>query len=170
MSRVSFTRVLCTTLLSLAFLAAIQAVAFAQGASSSGCKIFVRLISSHKAKEPNADARKISANLEDVEAQLANLPFDDYRTLDASTAVVPFSDEGVFSLAHASRGTHTVKVRPHEVSGGRVHMTVDWVDPKGETLVSTMLRVMDGHNVMLGAEGAKKSCALVGVRANCRVK
>ncbi len=162
---IPFARLLLLLVLGLGI---VENAASAEGVATSSCKIFVRLISSHKAKSPGTEARKVSASLADVEAQLAPLPFDNYETIDASTSEVAFSEQGVFRLSQASKGIHTVKVRPHEVSGGRVQLTVDWEDPQGETLVSTMLRVMDGQNVMLGAEGTKKSCALVGVRAQCR--
>ncbi len=144
----------------------------AEGTSRvTSCEVFVRLIKAIKSS-PNSpvSAKKINAKLADVREQLAPLPFEDYETVDARTARVALSEKATFHLRHASQGVHTVRVEPHEVSGGRVHLTVDWEDAQGESLVSTMVRVVDGQNVMLGAEGKTDACSLVGVRVSCGSK
>ena len=131
------------------------------------CTIFVRLIAAKRSADDSPEPAAVSSYLQDVSAQLAPLPLTDYQTLDSGTAEVPFGKEAFFRLRKNEGKPHTIRVVPHQMTGGRVQLTVDWKNPRGENLVSTMLRVPNGENVMLGDEGSDSTCALVGVKVSC---
>ncbi|MCB0324599.1 MAG: hypothetical protein KDD69_13545 [Bdellovibrionales bacterium] len=162
-----------------AFCLADDTVVVPQAAGSPAvCDIQVRLIRASRDKSSGNGAEsagiggrqmpKMHALLADVSAQLEPLDFDEYVTIDQASRQVRFLHTETFGMTDTSGLRHVISVSPHEMSREKVHLLLDWTDPDGVRLVSTKMRVPNGQNVMLGSEGTRRACTLVGVKVACK--
>lgn len=140
------------------------------------CHVGVRLIRATRRPAGAAPVRAtrdlpMTSFLADVSDQLAPLPFTDYDTIDMAEQVVELRNSASFTLSGPRSEKHSILVQPHEVARGRVFTTVEWKDPHGDGLVSTKMRMVNGENVVLGADGLsdgpEDSSMIVSVRLSC---
>lgn len=138
------------------------------------CKIKVRAIEgSEKAKSSsNTVSKEVKSfapapALNDVTPQLETLPFKKYQVLQQGEQAVKFNQQAVFKVSSPSNETQTVQVVPEMIEGSKVHITVDWMGPQGEKVLSTKVKVQNGRNVVLGADEKESNSTIICIGVNC---
>ncbi len=137
--------------------------------SEGECSIGVRVLGAAEESNPAVAAMPEEQQLkEDLGDQLRQLPFSHYRNLDFAEKKIKFDHLGRFVLHGAEpQEQFFVSVVPHDLSKGRVHMTVDWNANTRGQLVSSRMRLVNGKHLVLGTDGSGNSSTILCIKAQC---
>ncbi len=133
----------------------------------SECLIQVKLVGGSK-DVPRGSFTSVNEFLGDMEEQLRPLPYKSFEILDSklkqSSLGVPVS----FVLkGNSLKEVHKIGVTLHEVKKRRVGLTVNWVNPKGEELLATRLKVVNNKNLVLGTDSAVSVPTILSIKVDC---
>lgn len=107
---------------------------------------------------PSDEPVDVDANddpaLADLRPQLDGLPHARYRVLSAEEKHFPLGGQAEFELPTEHGGEHMITVIAHERMAEKVRLGLSWDGPNGESLLQTHLSVKNGHNIVVGADGA----------------
>ena len=132
------------------------------------CSVGVRIIGAKEQSDSTlVNAPKEQDQFEDVREQLKQLPFAHYRTLDYSEKNIKFFHLARFVLQGAEQGKHIVSIMPHDLTNGKVQITVDWSSGGVFHLVSTRMRMFNGKHLILGSDGSSNLSTILCIKALC---
>jgi hypothetical protein len=145
--------------------------------AEAGCEIGVTLIHGSKKAEPKfAKHKKLEGNAvrpdivgfaPGLQHNLSSLPFSAYKRIQTKKQSVKIGSRASFSLRDYKGGIHEVSVTPTHRISEKIQALVSWKGPDNSTLLSTQLRIINGQNMVLGAEQDKNSSLIVNVSLNC---
>lgn len=130
------------------------------------CTIRLRVVEGNGKRV--ADEPSMQGPLGDVRTQLTKLPFENYHVVDESEHEVPMAQPGVFQVRDAQQHDQLITVTPHRLEHERLKLSVDWKTATGDEVISTKVRVNNGHAMVFGADGGEGGSTILCIQANCR--
>jgi len=106
-------------------------------------------------------------NIPELDAQLARMPFKQYRTIEKKTHRLNVKKMHRVSLEGCTGEVHELRVEPTHLGKRNALMMLDWRGPGGQPLLATKLNLVSGKTIFVGAEETNESSTILGLRLDC---
>ena len=137
--------------------------------NNSYCDFELRVIEGRlRSDKHSSEELQAGPLLEDLREQLQPLPFKHFSILEKVDQRVDANETGVFSVFGAQHQPYSLSVIPHQGWNDKLHLTVNWTGPGGETLLATSLHTPVGKNVVLGTDHPGDMSTIMCLKAHCQ--
>ncbi|OVE79773.1 hypothetical protein BVY02_02315 [bacterium J17] len=152
----------------LLFFLVLFSITISYASAEEQCEIKIRLIkASGEVVGDTSGKVLVGEHLKDIEKQLGTLSFSKYQVVDQSSAKVSLGKSANFALKNGEVETYSVSVAPHDISMKKVNATVDWRSADNKGVLSTKFRVLNGQNIVFGADGDTEHSTILCLSVSC---